>query len=112
LCEQVAADLRRKGYLARTIGVKLTYVGFSKVTRDLTLDSPTDEARAIRRAAGLCLKRVDLTRRFRLLGVRASKLVKPGTAEHAAATQNAPQPKPRDKAPRDEHTDLLFPELD
>jgi len=112
LCEQVAADLRRKGYLARTIGVKLTYVGFNKVTRDLTLDSPTDEARAIRRAAGQCLKRVDLTRRFRLLGVRASKLVKPGTAEHAAATQNAPQPKPRDKATRDEHTDLLFPELD
>jgi DNA polymerase IV len=112
LCEQVSADLQRKGYLARTIGVKLTYVGFSKVTRDLTLDSPTNEARAIRRAAGQCLKRVDLTRRFRLLGVRASKLVKPGTAEHAAAAQNAPHTKPRDKAHRDEHTDLLFPELD
>lgn len=112
LCEQVAADLQRKGYLARTIGVKLTYVGFSKVTRDLTLDAPTNDAAAIRRAAGLCLKRVDLTRRFRLLGVKSSKLVKPGTAEAAAGDQNAPHPKPRDKAHRDERTDLLFPELD
>jgi DNA polymerase-4 len=112
LCGQVAADLQRKGYQARTIGVKLTYVGFTKVTRDLTLDAPTADPAAIRRAAGQCLKRVDLGKRFRLLGVRASKLVKPGTAEHAAATQNAPHPKPRDKAPRDERTDLLFPELD
>ncbi len=112
LCGQVASDLQRKGYLARTIGVKLTYVGFTKVTRDLTLEAPTAEAAAIRRAAGQCLKRVDLTKRFRLLGVRASKLVKPGTAEPAAAAQNAPLPKPRDKAHRDERTDLLFPELD
>jgi len=31
---------------------------------------------AIRRAAGQCLKRVDLTRRIRLLGVRAGTLVR------------------------------------
>ena len=112
LCEQVAADLQRKGYQARTIGVKLTYVGFTKVTRDLTLDAPTADAAAIRRAAGLCLKRVDLTRRFRLLGVRSSNLVKPGTDAPAPADQNARHPKPRDKAKPDERTDLLFPELD
>ena len=112
LCEQVAGDLQRKGYLARTIGIKLTYVGFTKVTRDLTLDEPTADAATIRRAAGLCLKRVDLTRRFRLLGVKSSKLVKPGTAEAARGDQNGPLPKPRDKAHRDERTDLLFPELD
>jgi len=46
------------------------------VTRDLTLPHPVDDARAIRRAAGLCLKRVDLTRRIRLLGVRAGTLVR------------------------------------
>jgi DNA polymerase-4 len=32
------------------------------------------DARDIRRAAGACLKRVDLTRRLRLLGVRAGSL--------------------------------------
>jgi DNA polymerase-4 len=31
---------------------------------------------AIRRAAGLCLKRVDLSRRLRLIGVRAGTLVR------------------------------------
>ncbi len=113
LCEQVASDLQRKGYLARTIGIKLTYTGFTKVTRDLTLDEPTADAATIRRAAGQCLKRVDLSRRLRLLGVRASKLVKPGTdatpaSDYSAATAR----KPRDKATHHERTDLLFPELD
>ena len=74
LAERVAADLQRKGYRARTIGVKLRFEDFRSVTRDLTLTAPTAEAAAIRRAAGLCLKRVDLTRRIRLLGVRASAL--------------------------------------
>ena len=112
LCEQVAGDLLRKGYQARTIGIKLTYVGFVKVTRDLTLDTPTADAATIRRAAGQCLKRVDLSKRFRLLGVRAAKLVKAGTDAAAAADQNARPSKTREKAPRDEHTELLFPELD
>ena len=53
---------------------KLRFDDFKTVTRDLTLDSPTADPRDIRSAAGLCLKRVDLTRRLRLLGVRASSL--------------------------------------
>lgn len=77
LCEQVAADLARKGYEGRTIGIKLTYDNFEKVTRDLTLPTPTADAAAIRRAAGQCLKRVDLSRRLRLLGVRVAKLSRP-----------------------------------
>jgi DNA polymerase-4 len=75
LCEQLAADLRRKRYAGRTIGVKLRFDDFRTVTRDLTLPAPTDEAAAIRRAAGQCLKRVELSRRIRLLGVRAAALV-------------------------------------
>jgi len=80
LCEQVALDLQRKGYVARTIGLKLRFDDFKTVTRDLTLPAPTADARAIRHAAGLCLKRVDLTKRLRLLGVRAAAL------SHADAT--------------------------
>ncbi|MFO6420117.1 DNA polymerase IV [Hylemonella sp. W303a] len=76
LCERVAADLQRKGYEGRTIGVKLRYADFKSVTRDQTLDFHTADAQAIRRAAGLCLKRVDLQRRFRLLGVRVGGLRK------------------------------------
>ena len=74
LCEQVAADLQRKGYTGRTIGIKLRFDNFHSVTRDTTIDAPTADATTIRRYAGLGLKRVDLSRRIRLLGVRVGKL--------------------------------------
>jgi DNA polymerase-4 len=76
LCTQVAQDLQRKGYLARTVGLKLRYDDFRTVTRDLTLPTPVAGADEIRQAAGQCLKRVDLERPLRLLGVRASGLVR------------------------------------
>ena len=74
LVEQLAGDLQRKGYVGRTIGIKLRFEDFKTVTRDMTIETPTDEAKTIRLAAGLCLKRVDLARRIRLLGVRVSAL--------------------------------------
>jgi DNA polymerase-4 len=74
LCVRVAADLARKGYVGRTIGLKLRYDNFKTVTRDRTLEAPTGDAAAIRRAAGECLKRVPLDRRIRLLGVRVGSL--------------------------------------
>jgi DNA polymerase-4 len=74
LCTGVSNDLRRKGYLGKTIGLKLRYDNFKTVTRDRTLDWPTDDPHAIRRAAGECLKRVPLDRRIRLLGVRVGAL--------------------------------------
>ena len=76
LCEQVASDLQRKAYRGRTIGIKLRFDDFRTVTRDLTLEAPTADAADIRRAAGQCLKRVDLGRRLRLLGVRAGSLTR------------------------------------
>jgi DNA polymerase-4 len=74
LCMRVAADLARKGYVGKTIGLKLRYDNFKTVTRDRTLEAPTGDAAAIRRAAGECLKRVPLDRRIRLLGVRVGSL--------------------------------------
>ncbi|MBC5781943.1 DNA polymerase IV [Ramlibacter sp. USB13] len=76
LCTRVAGDLRRKGYVGRTIGIKLRYEDFRTATRDVTLEEYTDEAATIRRAAGQCLKRVDLGPRLRLLGVRVGKLAR------------------------------------
>lgn len=75
LCMRVAQDLQRKGYVGKTVGVKVRYAGFVTVTRDFTLDDYTDDATVIRRAAGECLKRVPLDRRIRLLGVRVSGLL-------------------------------------
>ena len=74
LCEQVAQDLERKGYVGKTIGIKLRYDDFKSVTRDQTLAQPTADARVIRQTAGLCLKRAPLTQRLRLLGVRVASL--------------------------------------
>ena len=76
LCEQVAADLQRKGYVGRTIGIKLRFDNFKAVTRDTTLEDYTADAKVIRRQAGLNLKRVDLSRRIRLLGVRVGKVAR------------------------------------
>ena len=76
LCVQLAGDLQRKGYASKTIGIKLRFDDFRSVTRDVTLPAHTMDAPAIRRAAGSCLKRVDLSRRLRLLGVRAGALVR------------------------------------
>jgi DNA polymerase-4 len=113
LCEQVAADLQRKGYAGKTIGIKLRYDNFQSVTRDTTMAGFTSDAATIRREAGLCLKRVDLTRRLRLLGVRVGKLVKPGTEEAPSESYSESHPHPHRKdSKQDDFTDLLFPELD
>jgi len=74
LCAQLAEDLRRKGYVGRTVGIKLRFDDFRTVTRDCTLPEGIGDAASIRRAAGSCLKRVDLQRRIRLLGVRVGAL--------------------------------------
>ncbi|HEY5861539.1 MAG TPA: DNA polymerase IV [Casimicrobiaceae bacterium] len=83
LCESLAGDLARKGYAGRTIGIKLRFDNFKTVTRDKTIEAPTQDAKAIRRAAGECLKRVELTRRIRLLGVRIGSLspIAPGAPQ-------------------------------
>ena len=81
ICMRVADDLQRKGFAAKTIGVKLRYADFQVVTRDLTLPTAVSDGRDIRQAAGECLKRVPLDQRIRLLGVRASGLSPLGAQE-------------------------------
>lgn len=92
LCEQLAGDLGRKGYASRTIGIKLRFDDFRIVTRDLSLPAHTLDAGAIRRAAGECLKRVDLGRRLRLLGVRAGALASLAELVAPAAEAAAREP--------------------
>jgi DNA polymerase-4 len=85
LCVRVAEDLRRKGYVGKTIGIKLRYDDFRIATRDQTIEDFTADAATIRRVAGQCLKRVDLSRRLRLLGVRVGKLAKADSIAQPAA---------------------------
>lgn len=90
LCEHLAGDLARKGYAAKAIGVKLRYDDFTIATRGVTLERHVTDAREIRRAAGACLKRADLTRRLRLLGVRAGSLE--SIAALLEGERHAPEP--------------------
>ncbi|MBC7729462.1 MAG: DNA polymerase IV [Microbacteriaceae bacterium] len=101
LCEQLASDLQRKGYQGRTVGIKLRFEGFVTVTRDVTLAAPITDAASLRAAARSCLKRVDLGRRLRLLGVRIGSLSHPGDAPaqglagtRAAMGKATPAPQP------------------
>ncbi|MBB3179490.1 DNA polymerase IV [Variovorax sp. Sphag1AA] len=83
LCEKVAEDLQRKGYVGKTIGIKLRYDDFKIATRDQTIDHFTADARSIRQIGGQCLKRVPLERPLRLLGVRVGALMKAGEVDAA-----------------------------
>ena len=100
LCERVADDLQRKGYVGKTIGIKLRYDDFRIATRDQTLEAFTDSARTIRQVAGQCLKRVPLDRKLRLLGVRVGKLARAGEQVQASAPAGPPH--------AGEHTPDLF----
>ena len=101
LCVRVAGDLERKGCVGKTIGLKIRYDNFKTLTRDCTLESPTRDAAAIRRAAGECLKRVPLDRRLRLLGVRVGGLSKAGNAEPEPATDADAPVLPDTASPRE-----------
>ncbi|WP_026224614.1 DNA polymerase IV [Methyloversatilis thermotolerans] len=91
LCERLAADLQRRGVAAKSIGVKLRQDDFRILTRELTLEHATADAATIRRQAGLCLKRMPLERRFRLLGVRAGHLLPAADARTGPGEDEAPQ---------------------
>lgn len=90
LCERVAQDLQRKGYKGKTIGIKIRYADFRIATRVQTIGFHTADARIIRQAAGQCLKRVDLSRRIRLLGVKVDSLQKTNSASYAASVAIMP----------------------
>ena len=81
----MAADLARKGYVSKKIGVKLRFDDFKTVTRDVTLPSAISDARSLRRAASSCIKRIDMVRTIRLLGIKAGSLARPGALEEAEA---------------------------
>ena len=92
LCQQVASDLQRKGYVGKTIGIKLRFEDFKGVTRDITIDHYTADPAEIRRVAGQCLKRAPLDKRLRLLGVRVGALLSTDDAIELAARGPAVAP--------------------
>ncbi|MFS2208498.1 DNA polymerase IV, partial [Variovorax sp. Varisp36] len=45
LCEKLAEDLQRMGYVGKTIGIKLRYDDFKFATRDQTIERFTSDAK-------------------------------------------------------------------
>jgi DNA polymerase-4 len=74
LCEQLSLSLIKQSVATKTIGVKVKFDNFKTLTRDLTVQEPLQDAKAIRHAASQALKRVNFDHKLRLLGVRASAL--------------------------------------
>ena len=98
LCTRVAQDLARKGYVGRTVGIKIKFADFKSVTRDLTLPASTADAPTIRHAATECLKRIVLDRRLRLIGVRVSALTDANSESHERISVQQELPFPTDDA--------------
>jgi DNA polymerase IV len=74
--QDIAARLKRKRILAQTVQVKVRYRNFQTLTRQLTVEDPTQEARAIYRLGCFLLARDQLVRQpLRLLGLGVSGLV-------------------------------------
>jgi DNA polymerase IV len=76
LSRDVAADVQAHGYKAKTITIKIRFLDFETFTRAMTIAEHTDAEEEIRKAAFACLKRIDLRKKVRLIGVRASHLQK------------------------------------
>ncbi|WP_453935031.1 Y-family DNA polymerase [Acidovorax temperans] len=108
LCVRVAQDLQSKGYVGKTIGIKLRYEDFKTATRDHTLPLPTNDAAVIRRTAGLCLKRVPLDKRLRLLGVRVGTLQPADALNLSPESASGLQSSSRKARHADLHTAPLF----
>ena len=74
--EDIATRLKRKRLLAVTVQVKIRYKNFQTLTRQLTVEDPMQDARAIYRLGCFLLARDKLVQKpLRLLGLGVSGLV-------------------------------------
>ena len=74
--QDIAGRLQRKRLLAQTVQVKIRYRNFQTLTRQLTIEDPTQEARAIYRLGCFLLARDQLVKQpLRLLGLGVSGLM-------------------------------------
>ncbi|MCF6155013.1 MAG: DNA polymerase IV [Candidatus Brocadia sp.] len=76
LTREVANDMKQTGYKGRTVTVKVRFSDFETHTRAKTLTEPTNAVNEIRTAAFDCLKRFELRKKVRLIGVRVGGLEK------------------------------------
>ena len=76
LTREVVSEMQDSGYKTRTVAIKIRFSDFETKTRAKTLIDYTDSEEEMRKVAFACLKRIDLNKRVRLIGVRSSNLEK------------------------------------
>lgn len=76
LAREVSNDLKQAGYAGKTITVKIRFSDFETHTRAKTIDKPANSADEIRAAAFDCLRRFELKKKVRLVGIRVGGLEK------------------------------------
>jgi DNA polymerase-4 len=78
LTKEVVVNMKKEGYQGQTVTLKIRFSDFKTYTRAKTLNGHTDSEEEIRKAAFDCLRRLELKRKVRLVGVRMSHLEKVG----------------------------------
>jgi DNA polymerase-4 len=101
LADGVATRLRAANVTARTVQLKIRFGNFETITRSRTLPEPTDLAADVVRVARELLRRVDVGRGVRLLGISAQQLVK------AAPRGRRPGPEPAGDASAEDQGTLF-----
>ncbi len=76
LTREVANDMKQSGYRGRAVTVKIRFSDFETHTRAKTLTGHTNAVSEIRTAAFDCLRRFELKKKVRLVGVRLGGLEK------------------------------------
>jgi DNA polymerase-4 len=87
--EEVGRQLRRHGYKARTVTLKLKDTHFKLITRSVTLDRPSQSSETLYRTAKALLEVQALEKAVRLIGVGASSLVAETTPQQASLFPDA-----------------------
>jgi len=78
--EGIARRLRRKGMLAGGVRVKLKTASFQSMSRQRLLETPTDVGKTMLDVGIALLDEFEFTEPFRLVGMAAYDLVRPGDA--------------------------------
>lgn len=72
--QELAERLQQRGLRASTVGIKLKLADRRIIGRQTSLAQPTDDVRVLTAAAKFCLRRADVGRPVRLIGVRVASL--------------------------------------
>ncbi|MBE7187381.1 DNA polymerase IV [Jatrophihabitans endophyticus] len=102
LSEDVGTRVRARGFVARTVGIKIRYADFRTVTRVRTLPSWTNSTAQIYETATELYRSLNLDRpRIRLVGVKCEGLREAAEAPEQLAldvSTTAPTPRRADRA--------------